>query len=141
MSENNPNASPMLIVRYEEQLRQEREIFDQVKRQDERWFLLRLAMGYTSVVLLPSVMCVASYILVNGDKFAQPVVASAGAALFVDVLGLLIAVWKIVINPASMTKLAPVTTIDLQALTKSSNSLLTDANHEHRPDNGVLAGK
>ena len=35
-------------------------------------------------------------------------------ALFVDVLGLVISVWKVVLNPGSVTKLEPVTSSDRQ---------------------------
>lgn len=104
------------IERAAEQLRQERELFDQQKAHDARWFCLRLVMGYSSVVLLVAVMFVASYILLNNQLFPTSVVTSAGAALFADVLGLLLGVWKIALNPNYMTRLAPTTTAELPGL-------------------------
>ena len=112
---NNPNVTvtPLLIERADEKLRQEREIFNQRRIHDSRWFHLRLIMGYTSVVLLGSVMAVASVILFNNSEYPQSVVTAAGAALFIDVLGMLIGVWKIVLAPTSSGELQPVTEVEL----------------------------
>lgn len=107
------NVSPVLIERASEQLRQERETFEQRKNQEARWFMLRLMMGYSSVLLLGAIMVIATYILISHEQFPAGVVTSAGAALFVDVLGLLIGVWRIALNPGSVTKLDPVTEADL----------------------------
>jgi hypothetical protein len=91
---------------------QERETFDQAKVHEARWFVLRLVMGYASVILLAAIMFVASYVLFNSANFPGAVVTTAGAALFVDVLGLLAAVWRIALNPTFLARLAPVTTIE-----------------------------
>lgn len=108
--------SPVAIERATEQLRQERETFNQAKDHEGRWFILRLVMGYSAVVLLGAVMVVASYILFNAAAFPGGVVTAAGAALFVDVLGLLIAVWKIALNPDFHAKLTPVTREELPSV-------------------------
>jgi hypothetical protein len=92
-----------------ERLRQEREIFEQRKQHQAHWFYLRLVMGYSAVVLLMPVMIVASYILLHHTDFPLAVVNSAGAALFLDILGMLIGVWKIALNPDSAARLHPVT--------------------------------
>ena len=105
----NGNATPIQIERAMEQLRQEREVFDQRKAQEARWFALRLVMGYSSVVLLIAVIIICGFILFNSEKFPDFTVKTAGAALFTDVVGLLISVWKIVLKPDSVTKLAPET--------------------------------
>lgn len=106
---NNGELTPVILERASEQLRQERETFDQAKRQEHLWFVLRLSMGFSSIVLLSVVMFIAVYILFNYTEFPVAVVTSAGAALFIDVVGLLIGVWKIALNPKSVTKLQPVT--------------------------------
>lgn len=106
---NNNELTPVIVERATEQLRQERETFDQAKSQDKWWFLLRLVMGFTSVVLLITVMVVATYILFNNIEFPPVVVTAAGAALFVDVCGMLIGVWKIALSPNSSSKLKPTT--------------------------------
>lgn len=105
--------NPIVIARATEQLRQERETFDQAKVHEARWFLLRLVMGYAAVILLAAIMVVASYILFNASAFSAPVITAAGSALFVDVLGLFGSVWKIALNPDFSARLGPVTKINL----------------------------
>jgi hypothetical protein len=105
---NTTSLTPVMVERAAEQLRQEKETFDQQKKQEHLWFILRLSMGFASIVLLGAVMIVSTYILFKNVDFPKDVVTAAGAALFVDVLGLLIGVWKIVLNPQSTTKLQPI---------------------------------
>lgn len=105
------DLTPVVLARATEQLRQERETFDQAKQHEGRWFVLRLVMGYAAVILLAAIMVVASYVLFNATQFPPAVVTAAGAALFVDVLGLLIAVWKIALNPNFYARLGPVTRV------------------------------
>jgi hypothetical protein len=100
---------PILLERQREQLRQEREIFEQRKRQDANWFLLRQAMGYSAIVLLGLVAAVSSYVVLHAQAYHVGVSGTAGGALFVDVLGLIAAVWKLVLNPGSITQLSTVT--------------------------------
>jgi len=107
------DLTPVMLARATEQLRQERETFDQSKNHAGRWFYLRLAMGYSAVLLLAAIMIVASYVLFNTQKYPAAVITAAGAALFGDVLGLLIAVWKIALNPNFYAPLRPVTQVDL----------------------------
>ena len=106
---NKDHYLPVILEREAEKLRQEKETFDQRKEQENRWFKLRLIMGYSAVVLLAAIMVVSSFIVLNHQKFPGAVVTAAGGALFGDVLGLLICVWKIVLNPSFITKLAPAT--------------------------------
>ena len=105
----NDNMTPIRIERATEQLRQEREVFDQCKKHEARWFVLRLSMGYSSIVLLFSVIVISSLVLFNNKMFPDFTVKAAGAALFADVVGLLISVWKVVLKPDFITKLKPET--------------------------------
>ena len=107
---SDPPVTASALLRIEERLRQERETFDQRKEQEAKWFSLRLRMGYIAALMLPSVAIVAGYILINSASYVSTVVTSAGAALFLDVLGLLAAVWKVVLNPGSVTRLEPIIT-------------------------------
>jgi hypothetical protein len=124
----------------DERLRQERETFDQHRTHQNRWFLLRLAIGYMSVVLLPSILAVSTYILLNQTRFPTSVVTAAGGALFVDALGLIASVWKIVLNPDFMTKLAPMTTVTLAEVAGDdvAVALLTDVAQEDKDRLGEL---
>jgi hypothetical protein len=119
------NLTPIRIERAMEQLRQERGVFDQRKAQEARWFVLRLIMGYLSVTLLLAVVLLCRFILFNSQRFPEFTVQTAGAALFVDVLGLLIGVWKIVLKPDFMTKLAVETKEELPNAKKSRSSRST----------------
>ena len=118
----NDQITPVVIERAMEKLRQERETFDQQKAHESRWFSLRLVMGYSSVVLLTAIMVISSYILLNNSAFSGGVVAAAGGALFVDVLGLLTGVWKIALNPNFMSKLEPVTEVELPNIEAGESS-------------------
>lgn len=86
------------LLREQEQLRQQRETFDQRKRQDSRWFLLKLVMGWASVVLLPGIGFTCGYVIFNHTEFTSATVTAATAALFVDTLGLIISVWRLVLG-------------------------------------------
>ena len=106
---NRATLSPIEIERANERLRQERVTFEQRKSHDQLWFMLRLTMSITAITLLSAIMVVATYIIIHHETFPGFLVSAAGIALFTDVLGLLVAVWKIVLNPESVTKLEPVT--------------------------------
>jgi len=107
-----PEPFQPTIERVKERLRQEREVFNQHKAHENRWFVLRLVMGYSSVILLIAIMVVSSYILFNNAAFSNTVVTAAGAALFGDTLALLVSIWKVVFNPDFMTKLSPITQLE-----------------------------
>jgi hypothetical protein len=102
------SAQPLAIQRSLERLRQERETFDQRRKQDHRWFHLRLAMGGMAVLVIPAIVGICVWILGDGEQ-SETVKGLAATALLVDVLSLVAAVWKVVLNPSSLTKLAPVT--------------------------------
>ncbi len=109
-----------VLARAEEQLRQERETFDQQRRQDRLWFNLRLTVGYSSIALLGGIVSACVLIIAHDPMFAPAVVLSATGVLFSDVLGLLVTVWKVVLNPGRLTRLAPVTTTRTRTLAAPS---------------------
>lgn len=102
-----PDTETQRVLRLEEQLRQERMVFDQTLGHAERWFTLRLRLGYIAAVLLPSFFVLASLLVINHTDYPTAVVTSASGALFMDVLGMVLAVWKLVLNPDSLPKAAP----------------------------------
>lgn len=91
-------AATIEISREQEKLRQERSQFDANERRSERWFLLRLVMGWVSVPGLLALGCFAAWIMIHHDEFESAVVAMAGSALLVDSLGLFMFVWRIVLR-------------------------------------------
>ena len=120
------DLNPIVIERAMERLRQERETFNQHKAHEDRWFALRIVMGYSSVALLFAIMALCSYISLYNTAFSSTVVASAGAALFGDVLGLLVGVWKIALNPNFLAKLVPVTSVSAEPPSGTNTQLLDD---------------
>ena len=106
MTESKMTAAKLL--RLEEQVRQEQETFNLRKEHEERWFSLRLRMGYIAVIALPLFLIVCSYVIYNNESFPDSVVTLAASALLVDILGLVISVWKLVLNPSSISKTEPI---------------------------------
>lgn len=92
-----------------EKIRQESETFDQLKQHDRQWFVLRLIMGYSAVMLLIAILIISAIIIFNYEKFPEKIIGWAGPALFIDILGLIFTVWKVVLNPGFATKLTPIT--------------------------------
>jgi hypothetical protein len=111
ISVNELEEESIAIQRAFERLRQERETFDQQKTHDNRWFGLRLAIGVVAVVILPVVVGICGYVLIDG-AYSETVQQICAVALVGDVVALVGAVFKIVLSPASITQLAPVTTSD-----------------------------
>jgi hypothetical protein len=92
-----------------EAIRQQSETFEQLKRQDQQWFSLRLTMGYSAVVLLLVVLSVCAVVIFAAGRFPEFVVKAASVTLFADVIGLLLSVWKVALNPTFQNRLRPVT--------------------------------
>jgi hypothetical protein len=97
------------LTRSDEQLRQESEAFQQAKKKDLIWFYLQLGVAIVAVLLLIALVLICCFILYNNDRFPVFVQEAASAALFGEVLSLLVLVWKVVIKPADNKLLAPVT--------------------------------
>lgn len=93
------------LQRAAESLRQAQETFDQRKAHVERWFKMRLTMGWVAVILLPTIFIVTTYIVFNDEQFPAAAVSAASGALFLDVLGIVVFVWRVVFSeppPASL---------------------------------------
>ena len=93
----------------QEALRQQRETFEQARIHANRWFHLRLAVGLASILMLPTILLVSARILLSDQPYPAELQAAAAGALFVDTVGVLLAVWKIVLNKDSQTPLTPTT--------------------------------
>ncbi len=103
------NSIVLKLTKAAEILRQESATFEQYKTHDRYWFILRLVMGYTAVICLIVILVVSAVIIFNYQNYSDKIVSWAGPALFVDTLGLIFTVWKIVLNPNFSTKLEPMT--------------------------------
>jgi len=79
---------------HKEAIRQQKETFEQSRRQDRQWFALRLTIGYSAVFLLLGVLLTCAAVLLNTGRYPEFVVKVASVTLFADVVGLLASVWK-----------------------------------------------
>lgn len=98
----------MSDARASELLRQEREAFDQAKAHAERWFTLRLAIGYAGILLLIAIGSMSSYVLLHPASFLRETVRVAAAALLVDMLGLSASIFKLVLQQVGAGSIKPV---------------------------------
>lgn len=103
--ENNSAAG---LTKAAERLRQQQETFDQRKKHDSRWFILKLIMGYSAILLLIAILIISCLIIFNHENFPDKIINWAAPALFADILGLIFTVWKVVLKPSESTKLEPV---------------------------------
>lgn len=92
-----------------EQLRQEREAFDQARSHDRLWFGLRLAMGYVAIALMVLVAGVSLYVMLHPQDYGETVLVLAATALLVDMVSLAAAVFRLVLQQGGAPSLAPVT--------------------------------
>src|SRR5690242_2050451 len=93
-----------------EQLRQEKETFDQAKSQDERSFRVRLAFAWAAVLILPTALVTAIVILIFHRDFSDLVVETAAVSLLVDTLSTGASLYRIMITGLPRKELKPVTT-------------------------------
>jgi len=99
----------MKTERAREQLRQERETFEQARAQTGRWFRLRLCMGYVGIALMGLIAIVSTYVILHPDHYNGAVLGIAATALLVDLVSLAISIFRLVLSQGSMVKLEPVT--------------------------------
>lgn len=100
------------LNRSREALRQEAETFDQRKSHGERWFTLRERIGNAAIIFLSVIAVFCMGVILAWQYFPTAVVIGASGALFTEVVGLVVGVWKTVIKPSSIPQLEPVTTVD-----------------------------
>lgn len=99
----------MKTERAREQLRQEREAFEQMRREVARWSILRLCMGYGGLGLMAGIAVVAGMVVLQPDRYGPVPVGAAATALLVDMVSLAASIARLVLSRGSMTVLEPVT--------------------------------
>jgi len=98
-----------------ERLRQERETFDLTKRHADRWFGLRLGMGYAGIILMEVVVGVCIWVILNPLTYGAAGVNWAMGVLCVDVLSQVAIILRFVMSRGAVTRLAPITSASAQA--------------------------
>jgi len=99
----------METERAREQLRQEREAFEQMRREVARWSVLRLCMGYGGLALMTGIAVVAGIVVLHPEHYAAVPVGAAATALLVDMVSLAASIARLVLSRSSMMVLEPVT--------------------------------
>jgi hypothetical protein len=100
---------PISETRAEEQLRQERDAFEQHKRRAERWFVVRqLIVGASGFILL-AILVMALLVLFNPERYHPMLVAAAGTAVFGEILYAMLFVWKTTVSPEWNEPVQPIT--------------------------------
>ena len=90
-----------------EKLRQEQVTFNQGAKRDTMLLVLQSVMGAVAVIAFVAILVWALNVLNNSDNYHNATVISAVVALLGEFAGLLISIWKIVLNPIFFTKLKP----------------------------------
>jgi len=103
----------MRSERAREQLRQERETFEQARAHDGRWFTLRLAMGYVGIGLMVVVAAIGTYVILHPDRYSPTVLAVAAGALLVDMISLAASIFRLVLQQNTAVQLRPITRCDV----------------------------
>ncbi|TGX49164.1 hypothetical protein E5A73_20220 [Sphingomonas gei] len=95
--------------RAREQLRQEREAFEQMRREVARWSLLRLCMGYGGLGLMTGIAAIAGIVVLHPNEYGPVPVGAAATALLIDMVSLAASISRLVLSRSSMMVLEPLT--------------------------------
>jgi hypothetical protein len=98
--------------RAREALRQAKKAFNQNELHVQRWFRLKITLGYATIVILAVILILSAVILLNHHRFNHTAVDWAGRTLFRDIPGVVFTVWKSVLHPQSVALLEPVIKIN-----------------------------
>lgn len=120
----------ILLAQANERLRQEAAAFDESMRQYRLWMRVRRAMLWVGTALLPSIMAASVLILIFHERFATGTVTAAAAALFVDSLGVVGAIWKSVAGLAPPEAPRPISNEPFR-LESNANSLVRAQVDDH----------
>lgn len=102
-------SDKMKLAQAQERLRQESETFELAKRHRDQWHNIRRAMAVVVIVLLPAILGISSYVILQHDSFPEPVVTMAATALLVDALGLVLSMFKLTMSGQPKSELHPIT--------------------------------
>lgn len=86
------------LAQLEERLRQQRETFDQRKRQDQWFFYLRIIVSGVAIVAFIAICAFAGFIVLNTGDFSTGTVAVAASALLVEAIGLVGGILKVIMG-------------------------------------------
>jgi hypothetical protein len=129
---------PIAEIRAEEQLRQERETFEQHKWMAERQFLARQRMVGASFLILPAILAVAIWVFTHPERYPSLTIP-AGAAVFGTILCAMVFIWKTIVRPESNKPVHPIT-LD-QAIARQSTIMLHEKLDQGGRDDSSIVPK
>jgi hypothetical protein len=97
----------MADARAREQLRQEREAFEQAFRHDKAWFRLRLTMGYLGLGLMLAIFTLAMWILVQPHAYGPVPIGAAAVSIAGQAMAVGYNIVRLVLNQAKVDRLEP----------------------------------
>lgn len=108
-----------------EQLRQEKEAFEQAKLQDALWFALKLVMGFAAVVVVVGIFGFCLYAALHPQIYGATVARIAMATLLGELLAAMVGIWRLVLSPKTQVPLKPVTQARRRTLSPARGPLQT----------------
>jgi hypothetical protein len=94
MADSGLTEQAVLLAQAQQRLQQEQTIFESQMERERAFRRLQLAVGWVTVVMLPSIAVVCVWIISNHETFPPTMLTAASATLFVDVLGIIGATWR-----------------------------------------------
>lgn len=92
-----------------EQLRQEKEAFDQAKLHDALWFALKLVMGFAAVVVVVGIFGFCLYVALHPQIYGPTVAKVAIGTLPLQLVAAMAGIWRLVLSPKTQAPLKPIT--------------------------------
>ena len=126
------SSAPLTERKVKQRLKQEQATFDQKRVQDARWFVLRMAMGVLAMLVISAMIVICGWIIIFDPHQDATVKSLAASALLVDILGLMGAVWRVILNSAPVSPLAPVTPA-YEVPPPTSSEAQNDGAHHQQP--------
>jgi hypothetical protein len=94
---------------FKQALEQEKICFIESRKHYIRWNLLKLVMGYSAIVILICIMLICGIVIFNYTRFSERIIFSCICALFIDIVGLMVSIYKIVLKENNISELKPIT--------------------------------
>jgi hypothetical protein len=110
-SSTRPRESVGSTARRAEALRQATETFNQRQMEAAAWFRLRLWMGRTALTAFVGLVLASVFVLADHTDFPRSAATYAAVAILAEAVGLMVAVWRLVLGPGPAT-LEPISVED-----------------------------
>jgi hypothetical protein len=94
---------------FKQALEQEKICFEESRKHYNRWNILKLIMGYSAIAILICIMLICGNVIFNYTRFSEKIIFSCICALFTDIVGLMVAIYKIVLKENNISEFKPIT--------------------------------